>query len=44
MRELYSISKTNECRLWQHFMIGKYDLLTDLSQTLSDVGIYNGQV
>ena len=44
MRELYGIRKSNECRLWQRYMTGSYDLLTDLNRTLSDVGIYNGQV
>ena len=44
IRELFSIPVTDECRLWQQCTKKSYSLFTDLDQTLSDAGIYGGQV
>ena len=44
IRVLFNLSKTIECRLWKRYMTNSYDLLTNLTQTLPDVGIYSRQV
>ena len=44
IRELFNLSKTTECRLWKCYMTNSYELLTNLTQTLLDAGIYGGQV
>ena len=43
MRELFSISITDECRLWRkHY--SSYSLLRNSSNTLYDLGINNNEV
>ena len=45
IRELYNIFPTAECRLWQRYnVLTTYELLKNPDQTLSDAGIYGGQV
>ena len=44
IRELFDISPTVECRLWQRYMTHAYELVKNLDQTISDAGIYGGQV
>ena len=44
MKERYSIPDTTECRLWLRYMTNSHELITNLQQTLSDAGIYGGQV
>ena len=43
-KEQFSVPDTTECRLWQCYMTGSYELLTNLQQTVSGAGIYGGQV
>uniref|UniRef100_A0A1X7UAM8 DUSP domain-containing protein n=1 Tax=Amphimedon queenslandica TaxID=400682 RepID=A0A1X7UAM8_AMPQE len=44
IKEQFNIPDTTECRLWQHYMSGNYELLTDVEQAISDAGIYGSQV
>ena len=44
MIELFEISNDEETRLWQRYMTNSYELLTNQNQTVSDAGIYGGQV
>ena len=44
MKEQFSIPDTSEYRLWQRYMNGSLELMTNLQQTVSDAGIYGGQV
>ena len=44
IKQKFNIPDTTECRLWQHYMTNDYELLTNLQQTVSDAGIYGGQV
>ena len=43
IKELFNIPVNDECRLWQK-MKNSYDLLNNIDWTLSDAGIYGGQV
>ena len=43
IKELFNIPVTDESRLWQK-MKNSYDLLNNIDWTLSDAGIYGGQV
>ena len=43
-KQQFSIPDTTECRLWKRYMTNSYELLTNLQQTVSDAGIYGGQV
>ena len=44
MIEIFEVSNDEETRLWQRYMTNSYELLTNQSQTVSDAGIYGGQV
>ena len=44
IKQQFSIPDTTECRLYQCCMTNRYELLTNLKQTISDAGIYGGQV
>ena len=44
MREIFEVSNEDETRLWQRYMTSSHELLTNESQTVSDAGIYGGQV
>ena len=44
MREQFSVSTTDECRLWKEFDDNHFVLLKDLDQTLFDLGMNAGQV
>ncbi|XP_019855281.1 PREDICTED: ubiquitin carboxyl-terminal hydrolase 4-like [Amphimedon queenslandica] len=44
MKQQFKISDTTECRIWERDFTGKYDLLTDFQQTVSDAGIHGGQM
>ena len=44
MRSLFEVPAETECRLWQRYMTNTYDLLSRPSATISDVGLYGGQV
>ena len=44
MKQLFEISDTTECRIWERDFTGKYKILTDFQQTVSVAGIYGGQV
>ena len=41
---LYDVPAKTECRLWQESMIWKFELLSKLSQTISDAGLCGGKV
>ena len=43
-KQQFNIPDTTECRLWERYMTNSYELLTNLQQTVSDAGIYGGQV
>ena len=44
LKEEFKVEKDAECRIWHRFMTHTYELLSNPSQTLQDVGLYNGQV
>ena len=44
MREIFEIPNEDETRLWQRYMTNSHELLTNENQTVSDAGIYGGQV
>ena len=44
MREQFSVSTTDECRLWKEFDDNHFVLLKDLDQTLFDLRMNAGQV
>ena len=44
MKKRFSIPDTTECRLWKRYMITRHELITNLQQTVSDAGLYGGQV
>ena len=44
MKETFSVAKDAECRVWHRYMTDTYELLNNSSQTLTDAGLYNGQV
>ncbi|XP_019855276.1 PREDICTED: ubiquitin carboxyl-terminal hydrolase 4-like [Amphimedon queenslandica] len=44
IKQQFNIPDTTECRLWKRYMINDYELLTNLQQTVSDAGIYEGQM
>ena len=41
---LFDVPAEIECRLWQRYITNSYDLLSKLSHTISDAGLYDGQV
>ena len=41
---LFDVPAETECRLWQQYMTNTYELLSKLSHTISDAGLYDGQV
>ena len=41
---LFDVPAETECRLWQRYMTNTYELLSELSQTISDAGLCGGQV
>ena len=43
-RKTFSVSESAQCKVWHHYMTNTYELLSNLSQTLQDAGLYNGQV
>ena len=44
MREIFEVPNEDETRLWQRYMTNSHELLTNENQTVSDAGIYGGQV
>lgn len=42
--ELFEVSQEVATRIWQRYMTNSYELLQNESQTISDAGIYGGQV
>ena len=44
IKQQFKVPDTTECRLWQHYMTGNCELLTDVKQAISDAGIYGSQV
>ena len=44
LRKEFEVEKDAECRVWHRFMTHTYELLPNLSQTLRDAGLYDGQV
>ena len=44
MKEIFSVAKDTECRMWHRYMTNTYELLKNPSQTVQDAGLYNGQV
>lgn len=44
LREVFEVPSETETRLWQRYMTNSYELLSNSEQTLSDAGIYGGQV
>ena len=44
MREIFDVPNEDETRLWQRYMTNSHELLTNENQTVSDAGIYGGQV
>ena len=44
MCSLFEVPIETECRLWQRYMTNTYELLPKLSATISDAGLYGGQV
>ena len=44
LKEEFHVDKNVECRVWHRFMTRTYELLSNTSQTLTDAGLYNGQV
>lgn len=43
LKEVFSVAKDAECRVWHRYMTNTYELLSNSSQTLQDAGLYNGQ-
>jgi ubiquitin carboxyl-terminal hydrolase 4/11/15 len=45
LRKEFEVEEDAECRVWHRFVTHTYELLSNLrSQTLQEVGLYNGQV
>jgi ubiquitin carboxyl-terminal hydrolase 4/11/15 len=44
LKKEFEVEEDAECRVWHRFMTHTYELLSNRSQTLQDVGLYNGQV
>ena len=44
IKQQFNIPDTTECRLWQRYMTGNCELLTNLQQTVPDAGLYGGLV
>ena len=44
LRRVYAIPAGTPCRVWHRYMSHSYELLSDPSLTLQDVGLYNMQV
>ena len=44
MKQMFSIAKNVEYRVWHRYMTNSYELLGNPSQTLQDAGLYIGQV
>uniref|UniRef100_A0A1X7SFT2 Ubiquitin-like domain-containing protein n=1 Tax=Amphimedon queenslandica TaxID=400682 RepID=A0A1X7SFT2_AMPQE len=44
VKQLFKISDTTECRIWERDFTGKYTILTDFQQTVSLAGLYGGQL
>ena len=44
LKKEFEVEEDAECRVWHRFMTHTYELLPNRSQTLQDVGLYNGQV
>ena len=44
MCEIFQVPSEDETRLWQRYMTNSHELLTNENQTVSDAGIYGGQV
>ena len=44
MREIFSVARDAECRVWHCCMISTYELLDTPSQTLQDTGLHSGKV
>ena len=42
--KLFDIPSETDTRIWQRYMTHTYELLKNTEQTLSDAGIYGGQV
>ena len=44
VRSLFEVPEEAECRLWQRYMTNTYELLNKQSETISEAGLYGGQV
>ncbi|MCG8623410.1 MAG: hypothetical protein MJE68_15635 [Proteobacteria bacterium] len=44
IRKEFKVEEDAECRVWHRFMTHTYELLSNHTQTLQEVGLYNGQV
>ena len=44
LKQEFEVEEDAECRVWHKFMTHTYELLSNCSQTLQEVGLYNGQV
>ena len=44
IHSLFEVPVETDCRLWQRYMTNTYELLSKPSQSISDAGLYGGQV
>ena len=44
MRKIFSIPSEVETRVWTKYMSNMYDLLNNMEYTLTDAGLFHGQV
>ena len=44
IRTEFNVPDSAECRLWQRYTTNTYELLTKTNETLSEAGLYGGQV
>ena len=44
IRTEFNVPDSAQCRLWQRFMTNTYELMTKANKTLSEAGLYSGQV
>ena len=44
IRTEFNVPDSAQCRLWQRYMTNTYELLTKTNETVSEAGLYSGQV
>lgn len=44
MKKVFNITEDTETRLWNKYMSNSCELLSNMEQTVQDVGLYQGQV